>query len=357
MTAVFVANGTAFGAWAGNIPRLREAAGLDNAALGIVLLCLSLGAVAAMPVIGRYAARLGTARACWMSALALGAALVLPASVQGWWALLGSAALLGAALGGLDVCMNAHAAAMERRWGAAIMSSFHAGWSLGQMAGATLAGVLAATGLVPAMAVPGALIAVVGLSALLLPDERPDAAEVVRFAWPSRPVLLLCALIALCFAIEGGAADWSGVYLRTVLGVGESMASTSLVVFAGAMVVFRLWGDAVVRRLGPGRTIVWGSGLAAVGLAAALMAPGVWTASMGFALVGAGVANIVPVVFSAAGARGAAGVSTVATAGYGAVMAGPPLIGFVSQEFGLRVGLMLLVAGAAVMAWLGRRVG
>jgi fucose permease len=354
MTAVFVANGIGFGVWAGNIPRLRQAAGLDNAALGIVLLCVSLGAVAAMPLVGRYAARVGTARASWMAALALGVALPLPAYVQGWTPLLAAALLLGVCLGALDVCMNAHAAAVEQRWGAAIMSSFHAGWSLGQMAGAASAGVLAGAGLMTAMALPGAVVAAGGLAAALLPEQRGGAVEPVRFAWPSAAVLVLCALIALSFAIEGGTADWSGVYLRTVLDVPEALASVSLVVFAGTMVVFRLWGDALVRRLGPVRTISWGSGVAAAGLAVALAAPGVWSASAGFALVGAGVANIVPVVFSAAGRRGAAGVSMVATAGYGAVMVAPPLIGFVSQELGLRTALLLLVAGAGAMAWMGR---
>ena len=135
MTLVFVANGTAFGAWAGNIPRLRERAGLDEASLGIVLLCISLGAVAAMPVAGRHAARIGLVRACWIGALALGTVLPWPALAPGWLPLLGSALVLGFFMGWLDVCMNAHGSGMERRRGAPIMSSLHAGWSLGQLAG------------------------------------------------------------------------------------------------------------------------------------------------------------------------------------------------------------------------------
>jgi fucose permease len=122
------------------------------------------------------------------------------------------------------------------------------------------------------------------------------------------------------------------------------------------MIVFRLTGDALVRRLGPARVLMGGALLAAVGLVAALTAPGLWLATPGFALVGAGVANIVPIMFSAAGRQGAAGVSMVATAGYGAVMAAPPLIGFVSQAAGLRSALMLLALGAIGMAVLSHRV-
>lgn len=354
MTAVFVANGVAFGAWAGNIPRFKEATGLGDAPLGVVLLCVSLGAVGAMQVAGRYAARVGTARASWISALILAVALPLPVVAPGWWGLLGAGVLLGLGLGLLDVCMNAHASVMERRWGAAIMSSFHAGWSLGQLLGAASAGLLAGVGLLPALAVPGVVVAGLGLAALRLPEDRGEAGERMTFARPPQQVVVLGAMIALSFAIEGGTADWSGVFLRTVRDVPAALASFSLVVFAAAMIVMRLVGDGLVRRLGPSRVVRWGSVVAAGGLLLALFGPGLVWASVGFALVGAGVANIVPVVFSAAGRLGAAGVSMVATAGYGAVMATPPLIGFLSSVAGLQVALLLLVVGALAMAVLAR---
>ena len=358
MTAVFVANGLSFGSWAGNIPRLREAAGLDEADLGIALLFISLGAVAAMQVAGRYAARIGLVRACWIGAIGLGAVLPWPALAHGGWRLLVTATVLGFAMGWLDVCMNAHAASMERRWGAAIMSSFHAGWSLGQLLGAAVAGLLAAAGLslVPSLVVAGLLVAASGLAALRLTDGN-EAPERVRFAWPTRAMLALCAVIGASFAIEGAVADWSAVYLRADLAASPATATTALAVFAGTMVIFRLVGDRIVRALGPVRVVLWGGLLAAVGLAVAILAPSVLLASAGFALVGLGLANTVPVIFSAAGRKGAAGVAMVSTAGYGAMMAAPPLIGFVSHEWGLRAGLALMAAACLAMAALGRRVG
>jgi len=361
MTSVFAASGVGFGAWAGNIPRLREAAGLDDASLGLVLFCVSLGAVLALRLAGRLAGRVGTARACGISAACLVVALPLPALAPDWPLLLASGLLLGLAHGGLDVSMNAHAAEVERAWGSAIMSSFHAGWSLGQLAGAASAGMLAraGAGLFAALAIAAGAVACFGRAALCLREGSPITQERQRVAWPRGAMLGICAVAALSFAIEGGTAEWCGVYLRTVLGAPATLASTSLATFAAMMVVGRLCGDRVVRRIGPVRVILLGSVLTAIGLFGAIVSPGIAAASASFALVGLGVANTIPVLFSAAGRNGAAGVATMATAGYGAIMGAPPLIGFVSNAVGLRGALLLLVAGAGAVAvaLLARAIG
>ena len=211
MTAVFVGNGVAFGAWAANIPRVREAAGLQDGALGVVLLCVSLGAVGAMQVAGRYAGRVGTARASWMAGLLLMLALPMPAFAPGFGALLASGVLLGLALGLLDVCMNAHAAWLEREWGTPIMSSFHAGWSLGQLLGAALAGAVAAWGLGVGwgLAVPAMVVGACSLAAFALPEAPIERPAPQRLAWPDRTIVMLGVLVACSFVIEGGTADWS----------------------------------------------------------------------------------------------------------------------------------------------------
>lgn len=357
MTSVFIANGLAFGAWVGNLPRLREEAGLDNASLGTVLLCGSIGSLLAMQIVGRLAGRIGTARTSWISAVALAVALPLPALLPTWPLLLGSGLLLGAVLGSLDIAMNAHAAQIERCWGAAIMSSLHAGWSLGELTGAAAAGLLADAGasLFLALAVPGIASALCGLAALLLPDAPSCSSERTAFAWPSRAMLGLCAIVALSFAIEGGAADWSGIYLRTELGASAARSSMGLAAFAAAMVACRLCGDFLVRWLGPARVIRCGSVVTGLGLLGATISPNVTTAAASFALVGAGVANIVPVLFSVAGRNGPAGVAMLATAGYGALMGAPPLIGMISHAVGLRAALLLLMAGTGLITLLARR--
>ena len=356
MTAVFIANGIAFGAWAGNLPRLRESANLDDAALGIVLLCVSLGAVLAMQLVGRYAARIGTARSALIAAIALTIALPLPAFAPTWPTLLAAALLYGLALGGLDVSMNAHAAQLEQRWGAAIMSSFHAGWSLGELAGAAAAGLLAAAALpLPAAMTLSAIpLLACGLPAIFLPDQPGAPAETQKFAWPTRAMLAISAIAALSFSIEGAAADWSGVYLNTTLGASPALAATSLSAFAITMLACRLVGDYIVRRLGQTRTIQYGSLLAGTGLLAAILAPNVPVAAAGFALVGIGVANTIPILFSLAGQKGPANVAMMATAGYGAMMAAPPLIGLVSNAISLRTALLLLAAGTLAITLLAK---
>jgi MFS family permease len=358
MTSVFAASGIGFGAWAGNIPRLREAAGLDDASLGLVLFCVSLGAVLAMRLVGRLARRVRTARACGVSAACLVVTLPLPALAPDWPVLLASGLLLGLAHGGLDVSMNAHAAEVERAWGSAIMSSFHAGWSLGQLAGAAAAGMLAraGAGLSVTLAISAGAVACFGLAALGLPEGPPVPSERQGIAWPHRAMLGICAIAALSFAIEGGTSEWCGVYLRTVLGAPAALASTGLAAFAAAMVACRLCGDHLVRRLGPVRVIQSGAALTGIGLLGAILSPSVAAASASFALVGLGVANTIPVLFSAAGRNGAAGVAVMATAGYGAIMGAPPLIGFVANAVGLHWALLLLVAGAGAVALLARTI-
>lgn len=357
MTAVFSSNGLAFGTWAANIPRLRDAAGLTDAQLGLLLLCVSLGAVLAMPLAGAYADRIGTGRTCAGSAAALSVALALPALAvpAGPAALAASAVLLGLALGVLDVAMNAHAAAFERGWGAPIMSSMHAGWSGGELAGAALAGLLAALPLPGAAALPGPMVLLCGMCALCVPTPQlPPTSDTPRFALPNRAMLGLCALAGLAFSMEGAVADWSGVYLRTVLQVPPALASSSLGTFAAVMVACRVFGDLLVRRLGGPAVVRLGGLVAACGLAGAVLSRDAASAGVCFALVGAGVANTVPVLFSAAGSRGAAGVAIVATVGYGAVMAAPPFMGFVADALGLRAALLMAACAGLCAAALAR---
>ena len=359
MTAVFAANGLAFGTWAGNIPRLREAAGLSDARLGVLLLFVSGGAVLAMPLAGGYSDRIGTAKSCAVSGVCLAAALALPALAIpfGPVALAASAVLLGLSMGVLDVSMNAHAAAFEAAWGRPIMSSMHAGWSGGELAGAAVAGVLAGSGLplAAAAALPAGAVLLLAAGALRVPVPAVvKVADAPRFALPNRAMLGLCALAGLSFSIEGAVADWSGVYLRTDLAAPPALASSSLATFAFVMVLCRLVGDVAVHRFGRIAVVRGGGVLAAAGLAGAVLSTNIVAASASFALVGVGVANVVPVLFSAAGARGAAGVAMVATVGYGAVMGAPPLMGFVAAALGLRAALAMAACAGLCVAWLAR---
>lgn len=357
-TALFVANGFGFGIWAGNLPRLKEAQHLSDAGLGLMLFAVSVGAVVAMPVTGWLATRIGPARVAAGSGLALAFVLCVPSLLPGGAALLVGAAALGIALGTMDVAMNGHASAIETAWGAPLMSSFHAGWSLGGLAGSLAAAALAASGagLTYSYALPSLLIGVLGLLGFTLRDLSSGSVG-GGLALPGRAILGVAAITALCFMAEGAVADWSGVYVRTVLGGDPAWAATAYGFYAVAMAAGRLGGDAVVRRLGPARVVWLGSLLAAIGLALTLAAPDVAGANAGMIVIGLGLSNIVPVAFSAAGRlQGTQGVAMAATTGYAGFMVSPPIIGGMAELLGLRTALLLVLAGLIGMACLSRSV-
>jgi hypothetical protein len=271
--------------------------------------------------------------------------------------------VLGAANGALDVSMNGHASAIEAQWRSPIMSSFHAAWSAGGLLGAATGALLqkGGVGVIGGLLLPGVVIGIVIVAAALLAlrDLGPRAAASSSgFAWPSGGVMKLAMLAFLCMLVEGAVADWSAVYLRSTLNQEASVAAVGYSAFALSMAACRIVGDVSVRRFGSSKVVALGGLIAVAGLALVLSLPTVLTACVGFAMVGIGLANIVPVIFSAAGRSTdtpAIGVSMAATAGYAGFLIGPPLIGLGAGWLGLRLALCVLVLAAAIVCLLGGR--
>lgn len=352
---VFLACGFGFGAWAAAIAPLKIALGLSASHLSIALLAIAIGAVVMMQFAGTLVARLGgTGSATRLGAYISCVALALPTLAPSLPVLVASTFALGAANGLVDVAMNAHAATVERLWGKPIMSSFHAGFSLGGLLGTGFGALTLAVG-VPThlLMIPAAIVVTVLMLAATpyLGRGRVRAAGGMVFQLPDR-ILLPFAMIALCcFLIEGAMADWSGVYLTT-LGLTPATAAAGYGAFSLAMVLGRFGGDRIVHAVGRERVIGYGATLAALGLAVAVLIPSFWAIVPGFALVGFGLANVVPVVFSVSarlGKSAAAGIAAVSTTGYGGMLAGPPLIGAVASVSSLRVGVTVM-AGFALLA-------
>ncbi|WP_372398046.1 MFS transporter [Azospirillum sp. HJ39] len=367
--AAFFLNGTVFGVWATQIPLVKSRLDLSAAVLGVALLCLAAGALTAMIASGPLLGRLGSAPVTRATALLFAGLLPLPALVPDVVTLCIVLALFGASGGTMDVAMNAQGALVERRLGRPIMSSLHGMWSLGGLAGAGLGGLLLP--LMPAAAQAGLVSA--GLLALFmavqgrfLPDRNAAGGGLVL---PDRKTLLLGLLAALSFMSEGAILDWSAIHLRDDLGAPASLAGMGFGVFCAAMAAGRFSGDRLRHRFGGDALMRVGGVLAAAGLGLVLAA-GLWTglpddlapllAVAGFGLTGIGLSNIVPVLFSAAGAveRGRAdhAVAAVSTMGYTGVLVGPPLVGFIAEgtslatAFGLIAVLALFVAAAAARA-------
>ena len=357
-SALFFANGFGFGGWSAAIAPMKASLGLSNGELGLLLFTLAAGAVAFMPLAGLVGPRFGgTGRVSAGAGLAFAACLALAALAPGPWALALVGFAIGASNGLMDVAMNAHASGVERRWGAPIMSSFHAAFSVGGLAGAGAGALALASGAGWRGLMAGLGAAVLALAAGAARGLGPgeSAAGPSPFGWPPRALIGLAIVAFLCFIVEGAMIDWDGVYLVS-LGAGEAAAPLGYAAFAATMIAGRLLGDRVIARTGRLPAVIGGAALAAAGLGLAASWPALVPAAAGFALVGAGLSNVVPALFSESGAHAstpARGIAAVATAGYSGLLTGPPLVGAIAALSDLRIAFAALAAmalGAAALA-------
>jgi MFS family permease len=400
LCAVFAAHGFIFASWAVRVPAVKEQTGASSAVLGLALLGLSAGAVATMMIAGTLCHRFGSQRIAVVSLALLSATLVLPALARSAAALGLTLVVFGAAYGCLNVAMNSIAVDLVAALRRPVMPGFHAAWSFGGLAGATLGGLLAPH-LSPArdlllVALVGLLVTALAAPTLLAsaswlpggparPDhpvtaDRPAAADhpaaespaaespaaTDRQARADRGVSAwrrtlgtgravgMFGLIALCAAYDEGAiGDWGALHLRQDLKVDVGLAAAGYAAFALAEATGRLSGTALLERLGRTRVLVLGGLTACAGMLVASLAPDVWLALVGFAATGAGLANLFPAAIARAGLlAGSAGVALTSMLGYSGFLLGPPAIGFLASQFGLRIGLttlsFLALAAAAI---------
>jgi MFS family permease len=363
---VFLANGIGIGTWAASIPRIKEHLAVSDTELGFALLAFAAGAIVAMPLAGRIALRFGTPRSTLCAACFFFVLLALPGFTPSLPVLMFALFLLGMSNGSMDVLMNGHASYIESRWGQQIMSSFHAAWSIGGLMGAAIGGLVASAGLSvgAGLALPAVLVGLIVIASALVGlrpgfEAPPSHHEKIPFTFRNRLLLLLGAVAFLCMVNEGAVTDWSGVYLRGIAHGTAAQAAAGYASFAFAMAACRLVGDLVVRRLGQQKTMWIGGGIAAFGFVLVIGFPTILVACIGYALIGVGVSNLVPIVFSAAGRAGptaSIGVSMTATAGYAGFLVGPPIIGFLADHLGLRGAFVLLFFAAIAVAVVGGRV-
>ncbi|MBV8916051.1 MAG: MFS transporter [Acetobacteraceae bacterium] len=359
MTSLFLANGAGWGAWAASIPGVKAGLALSDTELGAALLCVAGGAMLAMPLAGWLGAK-HVKLLLTGTGIVFMLALPLPGLAANLPVLAGTLLLVGAGAGSMDVCMNARASEVERRWGAAIMSSFHAAFSLGGLLGTGIVALAAGLhwGVLGGLLVTALLLGACVASHLVL-DPTQDLADrdrAARMSWPSKAAAGLGALCLLAFMSEGAVADWSGVFLSQVAAFSPASSTTGLAAFSAAMVLARLGGDRVVRRFGRTGVLRMGGLGAAAGFLLAIAIP--QAGPIGFGLVGLFAANMAPILFSAAGRAGPAastGVAAVATMGYAGMLLGPPVIGFLADHVGLRSALLLLVLGALAIGLGARR--
>ena len=356
---IFFVNGFVVASWLPHIPEVKERLAVGDFRLGVALFAMAAGSVLALPVAGWLAGRLGSHVATAAAGLTLCLLLPVPVVAPNLPMLMLALLLFGAANALLDVSMNAQAVLIEDRYPRPILSSLHGLYSTGGLAGASIAAWAASAAGISASAQAVGVAAVVvplllAASRFLLHDRKGAADRGAVLAWPSRALVGLGALAFLALMAEGAMGDWAAVFLREYRGAGMDGAATGFAGFSLAMALGRFSGDRARRRWG-GRGLLRVGGLTAgLGMAVALTAPGLVLAAFGFALFGLGLANMVPVLFGAAGrARGVTtglGIGAVATAGYAGLLTGPPMIGVTAELVGLGPALVMILFGVLVVA-------
>lgn len=350
----FFANGFVFANWVGRIPTFKDKHNLDDASLGLALFATAVGSLLTLPSTGWLIARFGGRTVTVASGL--GYSLILPVVAAAPNGLaLGLTLLVGGMLtGAMDVSMNAQGVMVENMYKRSIMLSFHAMFSIGGLVGAGVAALLADSNVNQhyALVSVAMVIVILGAARYLIPSPQIDPRA--GFARPSRAIMALGMVIFASAVTEGAMADWSAVYLKDDLGTSAGIAALGFAGFSLGMTLGRLTGDKITGRFGPVQVVRLGGILTVVGLTSALVLHVPIAAIIGFGLVRLGVSAVFPLVFSAAGRTpgmsAGAGLAAVATIGYGGFLAGPPIIGFISDQVGLRTGLALVVLLAVMIA-------
>ena len=366
VAAMFMANGFVMGAWAPQIPLLMPRHNVTESVLGLLILVLGIGAVSAMLFAGKLIARFGGRAVLSLFSLALIPVLPMVVFSPNLWILALFMAVFGAMAGCMDVAMNAQAVEIERKLDRAIMSSSHGFWSLGGFFGGSAGSfVIAHWGSEVQSLLTAAVVAVMVLAAMpfLLPGE--PAAPVTEAAPVKGPSLfprdlhvwLLGFLAFFSMVPEGAVLDWAAIYLQKELGSDVFVSGLGFAFFAGAMAVMRFAGDSVRNRFGAVRTLRVSGLLGAAGMMGGALAPYDWVAIASFFFAGLGVANMVPILFSAAGNHprlpSASAISIVTMVGYCGILVAPSTIGFLAEHVGFRptyAGLSLLLMVVALMA-------
>lgn len=357
VSVAFLAFGVVSGSLVPRLPSIKEHLHISDGQIGVGLLTYAVGAIA-----GAAVARLvlGQGARWWVRAgtIAVCLALVAPGLAPNLVALLVSFLLIGLCSGFIDVLENAQAAELERQAGRPLINGFHGFWSLGSIFGSVGAGVAAYAGVAPLAQFIAAAVVAAGASAWFLrklPDTRSVGAHVASAGrgreWVGGSIAAVSAIAFCAILVEGGAGDWSALYLREFGHANTGIAAAGFAALAITSTAVRFRADRLTAMTSPAQVARLGALISAAGLGLAIAVPAIPGAVAGFALVGIGVAVLVPLAFSAGANLGRSGtaLTVVMASGYAGSIAGPALIGNGADHFGLRTALGIPLAAAVVI--------
>jgi len=352
-----------FGSWISRIPDIQDQLALSEAELGFALTGIPIGALFASLSASFITQKIGIHRATIWGTYLIGLGFLLPGWASSNWTLFWALTLAGLADGFLNVVMNGAAASIEVKENRIIMSTSHGMFSVGAMLGSGIGSIFSGLGISPGMhltIMAGILTIVIFLfqrdfNKLYDIDQGEGGSG---FMLPPLKLMGLILIGGCIMTSEGVIADWSGVYLKNDLNSSAFLVGLGFAGFSLTMAIGRILGDHLIPILGRRQIVTVGSILGAVGIGMGLIFPHPWIAIVGYTLTGAGFSCIVPVLFSAVakipGVPPSIGIASMATVGIVGFMAGPPIIGFIAEEYGLWtalsgiVGLILVGAGVSM---------
>ncbi len=357
-----------------HVPSIRAHYRLDDGALSIALLAVAVGAVLCLAFAGRWIAAFGVRRVAAVAACVMAVALALLMQFDRFALLLVVMLLFGASVGLFDVAINTEGTFIESALQRKVMSTMHGMWSLGGMAGAALGAWWLAREVAPLVQMRivavGAVVVALLAVACMLPAHAPSGEPGAAGRWSGLPraakrsLIALGALAVLGLLAEGAIYDWSTLYLQRERGAPPALAAIGFACFSAAMAAGRFGGDWLRARV-PVARLLRATALLSAGAMAVVLVSGLWSntvlsALLGLALLGLGLANVIPLLFVAAsrveGVSAAAGIALVSSAGWVGVVIGPPLVGGVAQASSLAWALWLVVLSSLALAAAARRV-
>lgn len=355
--AQFFIAGVLFATWGIHVPTVKQHYGLGEQALAMAMFASGVGAVLTLTQAGRVVGRQGPRRMAILSGVLCAGSLVTLLVSQSYAVLLALMVVFGIGMSLLDVSINAAASELEGLRERSLMSGFHGMFSLGGMVGAGVGSALLSHGVTPSAHLVvtslASLVFVLIAGVVMLQTIAGSSQQGHGFSLPRGVLGLLGVLAALGLIAEGAMYDWSVLYMAQELQSAPDFAALAYASFSGAMAAARFGGDWVRDRVSPAVLMSGSAALAAVSMTGVLLVAHPVATLIGFALVGLGFANVVPVLFGTAAkldANPAHGIAVVASVGYFGMMAGPPLIGVIAEYSSLTVGLASVAVFAAILA-------
>ncbi|MDY3739199.1 MAG: MFS transporter [Selenomonadaceae bacterium] len=342
--AIFFFSGFGCATWAPLVPIVKQGLSVSDDIMGMLLLCIGIGSFLSMPLSGALARKYGCRKVITIASIIFIIILLAITQVNSVYQLVPLLLVFGSAMGLIDVVMNINAVFVEQASGRSIMSNFHAMWSIGCFVGAGIFGIWLSLGLSPLMATIIAVLIMLALLSLcygkLLPyGAKEDEKESTLLAIPKGIIIFFSIIIGISFLAEGAVMDWSGIYITEVHGMDIALAGTGYSIYSVAMFLTRITGDYAVNRFGKKIMVAGGLLLSFIGFMLLVFASWEPLIFSAFFLMGIGLANVVPVIYSLAGNQtdmpSGQAVAAMGTFGYLGILCGPAAIGYISNATSL----------------------